>query len=76
MNGLPRVPSTTRRRRMVWDMVILGGIERLTERLMSGEEIPADDLTDMLAMRMRLRAFDAALSARERQAGVVLEDEE
>lgn len=75
MNGLPRVPSSVRRR-LVWEAVILGGLERLTERLMSGDEIPEADLQDMIALRQRLRAFDAALSVRERQAGVVLEDME
>lgn len=71
--NLPRVPSTIRRR-PVWEAVILGGIERMTERLMGGDEVNDDDLRDMLALRQRLRAFDAALTARERQAGVVLED--
>lgn len=75
MTGLPRVPSSTRRR-PVWDAVLLGGIERLTERVMGGDEIPADDLRDLIALRQRLRAFDAALTARERQAGVLLEDME
>lgn len=75
MNGLPRVPSTVRRR-LVWEAVILGGLERLTERLMSGDEIPEADLQDMIALRQRLRAFDAALTRREQAAGVVLEDME
>ncbi len=73
MSGLPRVQSTVRRR-MVWESVILGGIERLTDKLMSGDEIPEADLTDMIALRQRLRAFDSALTARERAAGIVLED--
>lgn len=73
MTGLPRVPSTVRRR-MIWETVILGGIERLTEKLMGGDEIPEADLSDMVALRQRLRAFDNALTARERAAGVVLED--
>lgn len=75
MNGLPRVPSSVRRR-LVWEAVILGGLERLTERLMSGDEIPEADLQDMIALRQRLRAFDAALTRREQAAGVVLEDME
>ena len=65
---LPRVHSTLRRR-PVWDMVVLGGVERLTERLMSGTEFSDDDLGDMRALRQRLRAFDAALEARELAAG-------
>jgi hypothetical protein len=75
VTGLPRVQSTVRRR-MIWEALILGGIERLTEKLMSGDEIPEADLTDMIALRQRLRAFDNALTARERAAGIVLEDAE
>lgn len=69
MTGLPRVHSTLRKK-PVWDLVLLGGIERLTERLMSGTEFSDDDLSDMRALRQRLRAFDAALEARERLAGI------
>lgn len=75
MTGLPRIASTVRRR-PVWEVVVLGGLERLTERLMSGDEVPEADLQDMIALRQRLRAFDAALTARERAAGVVLEEME
>lgn len=75
MTALPRVASTVRRR-AVWEAVILGGLERLTERLMSGEPIPEEDVQDMIALRQRLRAFDAALTRREQAAGVVLEDME
>jgi hypothetical protein len=67
--GLPRIQSALRRR-PVWDIVTLGGIEKLTERLMSGADFSADDLSDMRALRQRLRAFDMALEARERAAGV------
>lgn len=74
MTGLPRVHSTIRRR-PVWDIVILGGIERMTERLMSGTDFSADDLNDMRALRQRLRAFDQALEARERAAGITGDDE-
>ena len=74
MTGLPRVHSTLRKR-PVWDLVLLGGIERLTERLMSGAECTHDDLNDMRALRQRLRAFDAALDARERVAGMTEEAE-
>lgn len=73
--GLPRVSSTVRRR-MVWEMMILGGVERLTEWLMKGDEVTDADLQDLIALRQRLRAFDAALTARERAAGVVLEETE
>ena len=70
------IPATKpmNRRRPVWDFVILGAIERMTEWLMRGDAINDDDLADMLALRQRLRAFDAALTAREKAAGIVLED--
>lgn len=74
MTGLPRIQSTLRRR-PVWEYVLLGGIERLTERLMSGAECSEEDLHDMRALRLRLRAFDQALDARERAAGAVIEEE-
>lgn len=73
--GLPRVSPTTRKR-MVWEMMILGGVERLTEWLMKGDEVTDADLQDLIALRQRLRAFDAALTARERAAGAVLEETE
>lgn len=75
MTGLPRI-QTTYRKRPVWDMVLLGGIERLTERLMRGDEFSEDDLKDMQALRRRLQAFSQALDARERAEGIVMEDEE
>jgi hypothetical protein len=75
MTGLPRVQSTIRRR-LIRETVILGGVERLTEKLMSGAEIPEADLADMIALRQRLRAFDGALAARERAAGQLVEEVE
>lgn len=75
MTGLPRI-QTTYRRKLVWDMVLLGGIERLTERLMSGAEFSEEDLRDMRALRARLRGFENALDARERAAGIVMDGEE
>lgn len=74
MTGLPRVSSTLRRR-PVWDRVILGGIESLTQWLMSGAEVTEEDLRDMRALRARLRGFEMALDARERAAGVMIEEE-
>lgn len=74
MTGLPRIQSTVRRR-PIWDFVLLGGIERLTERLMSGAECSEEDLHDMRQLRIRLRAFDQALDARERAAGALIEEE-
>ncbi len=73
--GLPRIPSTARRR-LVWEMMILGALERLTEWLMRGDEVTDADLQDLIALRQRLRACDQALTARERAAGVVLEETE
>lgn len=75
MTGLPPIRSSLRRR-PVWDRVLLGGIESMTQWLMSGAEVSEDDLSDMRALRMRLKAFDQALAARERAAGVVLEEEQ
>jgi hypothetical protein len=69
MTGLPRVHSTVRRR-PVWERVILGGIESMTEWLMRGDDVSEADLIDMRALRQRLRAFDMALEARERAAGI------
>lgn len=72
------IPATKpmNRRRPVWDFVILGAIERMTEWIMRGDAINDDDLADMMALRQRLRAFDAALTAREKAAGIVLEETE
>ena len=75
MTGLPRVNSTLRRR-PVWDRVILGGIESMTQWLMAGAEVSEDDLRDMRALRARLRGFEMALEARERAAGVIIEGED
>ena len=69
MTGLPRVHRTTRRR-PVWDRVILGGFERLTEWLMSGDEVTEADLDDLRDLRQRARAFDQALTAREVGSGI------
>ena len=75
MTGLPRVHSTLRRS-PVWEQVILGGVERLTDKLRSGHEFSEADLNDMRALRSRLRAFDQALEARERAAGIEPEEEQ
>lgn len=69
MTGLPRVHRTTRRR-PVWDRFVLGGIERLTEWLMSGDEVSEADLDDLRDLRNRTRAFENALTARENAAGM------
>jgi len=75
MTGLPRVHSTLRRR-PVWDRVLLGGLENMTQWLMSGAEVSADDLSDMRALRSRLQGFANALDARERAAGVTQGDDD
>jgi hypothetical protein len=75
MTGLPRITSNLRRR-PVWDRVLLGGIESLTQWLMSGAEVTEDDLRDLRALRARLRGFENALDARERAAGIVIAEEE
>ena len=74
MTGLPRVHSTLRRR-PVWDRVLLGGLENMTQWLMSGAEVSADDLADMRALRSRLQGFANALEARERAAGMTEGDD-
>lgn len=72
MTGLPRIRSTVRRR-PVWEKFVLGGLERITEWLMGGDEVTESDLDDLRAMRMRTRAFENALAAREAAAGVLEE---
>lgn len=69
MQGLPQTNSS-RTKRAVWEIAVLWPIERLTEHLRSGAFVPEDDLHDMYALRQRLRAFDMALEARERAAGI------
>lgn len=76
MTGLRAIKPTTRTR-PVWDAMVLGGIERLTRRLMDGgDEFSAEELADMQALRRRLQAFDKALTARECADGIVMEGEE
>lgn len=70
MTGLPRIHRTTRRR-PVWDRFVLGGLERLTEWLMSGDAVDEADLDDLRELRARCRAFDRALTSREGAAGIV-----
>jgi len=67
MTGLPRVPSTLRRR-LVWEVMLVGGLERLTDSLRRGDEFSEADLADMNALAMRLDAFRLALEARKQQA--------
>ena len=64
MTGLPRVPSTLRRR-PIWERMTLQPLERMTEWVMSGDEISADDLKDMKALVQRAAALGRAIEARE-----------
>jgi hypothetical protein len=64
MDGLPRVKDTTRPRD-AFHLMVLGGIERTTEALRRGDPFDAQSLADMRALRNRLGALDAALTARE-----------
>jgi hypothetical protein len=76
MPGLPKAPSTVRRR-LVWETMIIGGLERLTDSLRRGDEFSDADLRDMQALDMRLHAFSAALAQRIEQAraqGELIED--
>ena len=73
MNGLPRIADTSRPRDC-WQVMVLGGIERLTDALRRGDPFDAQSLADMNALRMRLSAFDAALAARLRAAEQLTED--
>jgi hypothetical protein len=67
MPGLPKAPSTVRRR-LVWEHIFLGGVERLTDSLRRGDEFSDADLRDMQALDMRFHAFSAALAQRVEQA--------
>jgi len=74
--GLPKAPSTVRRR-LVWETMIIGGLERLTDSLRRGDEFSDGDLKDMQALDMRLNAFSDALAQRVMQAnaqGELIED--
>jgi hypothetical protein len=76
MPGLPKAPSTLRRR-LIWEVMIIGGVERLTDSLRRGDEFSDADLRDMQALDMRLSAFSAALAQRVEQAraqGELIED--
>lgn len=74
--GLPKAPSTLRRR-LVWETMIVGGIERLTDSLRRGDEFTDADLRDMQSLDRRLGAFSDALASRIAQAaaqGELIED--
>lgn len=76
MTGLPKAPSTLRRR-LVWETMIIGGVERLTDNLRRGDEFSDADLTDMQSLQRRLSAFSDALNARVESAraqGALIEE--
>ena len=56
------------RRRLIWEVMIVGGLERLTDSLRRGDEFSDADLKDMQALDMRLNAFSDALAQRVMQA--------
>lgn len=72
MNGLPQVRDTSRPRDC-WAVMVLGGLERLTEALMRGDAFDAQSLTDMEQLSRRLGAFDRALTVRKEAAQAVVE---
>ena len=72
MTGLPRMADTSRPRDC-WAVMVLGGVERLTDSLRRGDAYNEGSLADMQALRRRLDAFGDALDARL-QAAVVEDD--
>lgn len=72
MNGLPRMVDKSRPRDC-WAVMVLGGVERLTESLMRGDAFDAQSLADMDQLSRRLDAFARALAARKEAAQAVVE---
>lgn len=64
MTGLPRVADASRPRD-AWTVMVLGGVERLTDSLRRGDAFDEQSLHDMRALRNRLKAFSDALNLRE-----------
>ena len=69
MTGLPRVIDKTAPRDC-WSIMVLEAVERLTTALRRGDPFDAQSLSDMQALQRRLGAFEAALDAKIRAAGV------
>ena len=67
MPRFPRVPSS-RRKRLIWETMILGGLERLTETLRDGRDFDDEDVADLIALAHRCNALSAAVEARIGQA--------
>lgn len=61
--GLARAKDETRPQE-AFDLMVLGGIERLTHSLRRGDPFSDRALNDMLALDRRLSAFSAALHSR------------
>ena len=72
MTGLRRVQSRASARPL-WSSFVLGGVEKITERLMRGDEFSAEDLADMKHLRMRVEAFARALDDRIAAEGTLTE---
>ena len=73
MAGLPRMADTSRPRD-AWAIVVLGGVESMTNALRRGDPFSERALDDMRQLRRRLDAFGAALDERCRAAGEVVEE--
>ena len=67
MARLPKAPSSVRPQ-LIWEAMVIGGLERLTHKLRHGDEFSERDLIDMQALDRRLQAFSDALAARVEQA--------
>ena len=71
MSGLPRAKDNTRPRD-VFKVMILGGVEKLTESLRRGDPYDHQSLVEMQHLQQRLEAFSDALDAR---VGVLEDDQ-
>jgi len=67
MNGLPKSKDTTRPKDAFYLVMVLG-VERMTQALMKGDAVSPSGLQDMQALERRLGAFSRALNARVEQA--------
>lgn len=72
MTGLKRISDSTRPRDC-WAVMVLGGVERLTESLRRGDAFDGQSLADMAQLSRRLDAFRDALAARVQAQEEVVE---
>lgn len=72
MTGLKRIADSTRPRDC-WAVMVLGGVERLTESLRRGDAFDEQSLADMAQLSRRLDAFRDALAARVQAQEEVVE---